>query len=348
MRHDKARVLLELARTLAGSAEGLTLDEMAQAAGVDRRTAERMRDRLQDLFPQLEAVADPPTKRFRIPAGLDGFMQAPTADELAALASAASELSAAGAQIRAAQLKSLEAKMLSALRAPARRRIAPDLEALLQAEAIAVQAGPRPFEDETVLGVIREALKAGVALRFRYAGGSSPGRAREVIPYGLLFARSNYLVAAEGAGAPPRNWRLDRIVDIEALNRPAGRPEGFSLQAYADQSFGIYQDDTEDVVLRLSARAADSARKWRFQVGQVLQEEADGSVTVSFRASGMRELAWHLFTWGDDVRILQPERLRQLLATQSRTALDAHAADAAQGLRQEEQTGCGLAEGRPG
>ncbi len=324
MRHDKARTLLELARTLAGSSEGLTLDEMAQAAGVDRRTAERMRDRLQDLFPQLEAVADPPTKRFRIPAGLDGFMQAPNADELAALASAASELAAAGAKVRAAQLRTLEAKMLSALRAPVRRRIAPDLEALLQAEAIAVQAGPRPFEDETVLGVIREALKAGVALRFRYGGGSSPGRAREVIPYGLLFARSNYLVAAEGEDAPPRNWRLDRIADVEALGRAAARPEGFSLQAYADQSFGIYQDDTEDVVLRLSAKAADSARKWRFQVGQSLQEQPDGSVQVSFRASGMRELAWHLFTWGDAVEIVRPERLRLLLVAQLKTALAAH------------------------
>jgi predicted DNA-binding transcriptional regulator YafY len=324
MRHDKARALLELARTLAGSAEGLTLDEMAAAAGVDRRTAERMRDRLQDLFPQLEAAPDPPTKRFRIPAGLDGFMQAPTADELAALASAASELEAEGAMVRAAALRSLESKMLSALRAPARRKIAPDLEALLQAEAIAVQAGPRPSEDEAMLGVIREALKAGVALRFRYAGGSSPGRAREVTPYGLLFARSNYLVAAEGEGTEPRNWRLDRIQEVEALARPAARPEDFSLQAYADQSFGIFQNDVEDVVLRLAPSAAESARRWRFHVNQRLEEEPDGSVVVRFRASGMRELAWHLFTWGPAVEVVAPERLRAILVEQLETALAAH------------------------
>ena len=323
MRHDKARLLLDLARTLAGSAEGLTLDEMAREAGVDRRTAERMRDRLADLFPQLEAVPDPPTKRFRIPAGLDGFMQAPTADELAALASAASELQAAGATLRAGALRALEAKMLSALRAPARRRIAPDLEALLQAEAIAVQAGPRPFEDETVLGVIREALKAGVSLRFRYAGGSSPGRAREVAPYGLLFARSNYLVAAEGDG-PPRNWRLDRIEAVEALPRAAVRPEGFSLQAYADQSFGIYQDDVEDVALHFAPSAAAAVRRWRFHVGQTLEDEPDGSVVVRFRASGMRELAWHLFTWGEAVQVEAPERLRTLLVEQLGAALKAH------------------------
>ncbi len=226
----------------------------------------------------------------------------------------------------AGALRALEAKMLSALRAPVRRRLAPDLEALLQAEAIAVQAGPRPFEDEVVLGVIREALKAGVALRFSYAGGSSPGRTREVTPYGLLFARSNYLVAAEADGAP-RNWRLDRIERIEASARPACRPQGFSLQAYADQSFGIYQDDMEDVALRFSPRAVDSARRWRFHVGQALTPEPDGSVTVSFRASGMRELALHLFTWGADVQVMAPARLRHLLVEQLRVALAAHSDD---------------------
>jgi predicted DNA-binding transcriptional regulator YafY len=324
MRHDKARILVDLARRLAGSAEGLTLDEMASAAEVDRRTAERMRDRLQDLFPQMEAVADPPTKRWRIPAGLDGFLQAPTTDELAALGAAALEAETRGAAVRAAALHGLEAKVLSALKAAARRRIAPDLEALLQAEAIAVQAGPRPFEDQAVLGAIREAIKAGRALRFRYAGGSSPGRVREVTPYGLLFARSNYLVAAEGPDGKPRNWRLDRIEGAEVAEGFGLRPEGFSLQAYADQSFGIYQDDTEDVVLRIAAEAAEGARRWRFHAGQTLTEETDGSVTVRFRSSGMRELAWHLFTWGANVEIVAPERLRTLLVEQLEQALARH------------------------
>ena len=42
MRLEKVMGLLELARALAGSAEGLTLDEMAEFASVDRRTAERI------------------------------------------------------------------------------------------------------------------------------------------------------------------------------------------------------------------------------------------------------------------------------------------------------------------
>jgi predicted DNA-binding transcriptional regulator YafY len=322
MRHEKAGRLLELARMLASTAEGLTLDEIAERLVVGRRTAERMRDAVRDVFPQLEEVDDPPTRRFRIPAGLDGLFQAPTAAELAALAAAAEVFGQQGAAARAGALKSLEQKVLSATRAAARRKLAPDLEALLQAETIAVQAGPRPFEDEAVLAAVREALLSMRTLRFRYEGGATPGRVREVTPFGVLFGRSNYLVAAEAAG--PRNWRLDRIRDIEVAERPASRPQGFSLQDYADQSFGIFHDDTEDVVLRVTPAGAEDALRWRFHTNQTVEPQPDGSVIVRFRASGMLELAWHLFTWGDKVEILAPPALKTTLIEQLAIAQRAH------------------------
>ncbi len=323
MRHEKAGRLLELARLLASTSEGLTLDEMAERLGVGRRTAERMRDAVRDVFPQLEEVDDPPTRRFRIPAGLDGLFQAPTAEELAALKASADAFAQQGAQVRAGALRSLEQKVLSATRAAARRRLAPDLEALLQAETIAVQAGPRPFEDETVLARIREALLSMQRLSFRYEGGSTPGRVREVTPFGVLFGRSNYLVAAEDAG--PRNWRLDRIHDIAVTDNPGAKPEAFSLQAYADESFGIYQDDTEDVVLQVTPEGAEDALRWRFHANQSVEPQADGGVIVRFRASGMRELAWHLFTWGDKVRIVEPRALQKLMVEEIEIARRAHA-----------------------
>lgn len=309
---------------LAATAEGLTLDEMAERLGVGRRTAERMRDAVRDVFPQLEEVDDPPTRRFRIPAGLDGLFQAPTAEELAAMTAAAELFGQQGAQARAGALRSLSQKVLSATRAAARRRLAPDLEALLQAETIAVQAGPRPFEDETVLAAIREALLSMRRLRFRYEGGRAPGRMREVTPFGILFGRSNYLVAAEDPVTGPRNWRLDRIAEIAVAETPGARPEGFSLQAYADESFGIYQDDTHDVVLRATPAGAEDALRWRFHANQQVEPQADGGVIVRFRASGMLELAWHLFTWGDKVEIVAPPILRQTLAEQIELARRTH------------------------
>jgi predicted DNA-binding transcriptional regulator YafY len=78
-------------------------------------------------------------------------------------------------------------------------------------------------------------------------------------------------------------------------------------------------------VLRVSPEGAAEARAWRWHPTQSLEDEADGGVVVRFRASGMRELAWHLFTWGDRVRIVAPARLKAVMAGElaaSRRALD--------------------------
>jgi predicted DNA-binding transcriptional regulator YafY len=323
VRHEKASNLLGLARLLASSAEGLTLDEMAESLGVGRRTAERMRDAARDLFPHMEEIDDPPTRRFRISGGLDGLFLAPDADELSALRSAAETLAAQGAAIRAAALRELERKIMASMRASARRRVAPDLEALVQAETIATHAGPRPYEDAQVLATVRTAIKSMSALTFLYDGGSSPGRRREVTPLGVLFGRANYLVASEEDGRP-RSWRFDRMRQVQALDRAAAPPEDFSLQDFADESFGIYHGALEDVVLVIDASRCDDALAWRFHASQTVEQLDDGRVRVCFRAGGMLELAWHLFTWSDAVEIVSPPTLKAVMAEELQKALARH------------------------
>ncbi len=323
MRHEKAVRLIDLARHLAASAEGLTLDEMAAALGVGRRTAERTRDAVREVFPDLEEIADPPTRRFRIPGGLDGVFQSPSAEELSALRGAAELLAAQGAAVRAKALGDLERKILGQMRSSARRRIAPDMEALVQAEAIAAHAGPRPFEDTAVLAAVRTAITALKALRFTYHGGRAPGRVRRVAPCGILFGRSNYLVATE-AGGEPRSWRFDRMSEVSVLDEPAAAPAGFSLADYAAESFGVFHGEIEDVALRIApARAAD-AMTWRFHARQSVEPLADGAVLVRFRAGGMLELAWHLFTWSDAVEILAPASLRAVMVEELERSLARH------------------------
>ena len=325
MRHEKATQLLRLSRLLASSAEGVTLDEMADHLGIGRRTAERLRDAVREVFPQMEDVDDPPTRRFRIPGGLDGLFQAPDADELAALRGAADALTAQGAGVRAAALGELERKILASMRGSLRRRVAPDIEALVQAETIAVHAGPRPYEDAAVLAAVRTAIKSMCALAFVYDGGSNPGRRRQVTPLGILFGRANYLVASEDHG-PPRSWRFDRMREVAALDQAAPPAADFSLQDFADESFGIYHGELQDIVLVIDADRAQDALTWRFHSSQSIQPMTDGRVKVSFRAGGMLELAWHLFTWADAVEIVSPPELKAVMVEELRKALARHAA----------------------
>lgn len=327
MRHEKAGQLLDLARRLSATAEGLTLDEIAAACGVGRRTAERLRDAVEALFPQMEVVAEGTTKRFRIPGGLDGLYQAPTTEELVELGNAAASLRLQGQIARAEALETLERKVRSATKTATLRKLSPDIDALTRAELSAIRAGPRPYEDPQAFAVIRRAIMSLCGLRIRYRGGSRPGQWREITPYGLLFERMNYLVGAELGSEQPRNWRLDRIEDIELLETHTYPPESFDMAAYANRSFGIYQDEVEEVRLRILPASAAEARGWRFHASQVLTEASDGSVIVAFTSSGMLELAWHLFTWGDQVEILAPENLKQKMVGALHTALSVHDAN---------------------
>lgn len=324
MRHEKTLAVLRLARAMAGSAEGLTLGEMAAEAGVDRRTAERMRDVVRELFPQLEEVRDGRAKRFRIAGGLDGFLQAPSADELAELQGAIATLDQAGGEARADLLRSLSDKIRAALRASARRRIDPDLDVLAGAQSLVMQVGPRPMADGATLGKVREALKAMRVCAFRYAAANGAARRREVIPYGILFGRAWYLVGPQVGMTKPVLWRFDRIGDLELGEACGGAPEAFNLAKYAARSFGTFQEKREDIALRFSPAAADDARRFLFHPTQQVTDEDDGALTVRFRAGGLLELVHHLIGWGDTVEIVAPPRLSALMVETLETALAKH------------------------
>jgi len=61
-----------------------------------------------------------------------------------------------------------------------------------------------------------------------------------------------------------------------------------------------------------------------FSRSKQLNLQADGGAIVRFRASGMLELAWHLFSWGNKIEIISPVSLRERMATELKVALAQH------------------------
>jgi predicted DNA-binding transcriptional regulator YafY len=218
----------------------------------------------------------------------------------------------------------LGTKIRAAMRHGRRRATETDVEALLRAELIAVQAGPKPAEDPAVLTVLRKALLGMKMLRFTYHGGSRPGASRDVIPFGIIFGRMNYLIGADAGATKPKNWRLDRIENIECLDAAAAPPADFDLVKFGNTAFASFEGQQEDIVLHVLPGGMDDFKNYRFHSSQTVQDHPEGGVLVRFRASGMLELAWHLFTWGNKIEIVEPISLRQQLTTELRVALAHH------------------------
>jgi predicted DNA-binding transcriptional regulator YafY len=315
MRSEKPADLLRLARQLAATAEGMTLDEMAEFSRVGRRTVERRRDAIEAVFGSLDRVEDGRQVRFRMNGrGLGSFAVAPTSEELAELENAVRSCVASQDKVRAEIFSSLHRKIRCSLRSAERLRLETDIDAQLRAEAFARQVGPRPYADPKVLSTLREVLLTGVLVKFLYGEGSDAAlRWRKVIPYGLLFAPRHYLVARLKSKSEPVLFRLDRMHDVEVTAEPGAPPEDFNLEAYAARSFGVFQEEAEDIVLRFDPSAAPDARTYLFHPTQTLTDEGDGSLTVRFRAGGLLQMAQHLMTWGPTVAIIAPERLRNLM-----------------------------------
>ena len=124
MRLEKTVALVKLARALAGNAEGLTLDEMAERLGVGRRMVERMRDAVEQAFGPIERLDDERKARFRLSArSLGNFVNAPTAQELAELENAARACEGAQDEWRAETFRTLEQKIRASLRDAERLRL---------------------------------------------------------------------------------------------------------------------------------------------------------------------------------------------------------------------------------
>jgi predicted DNA-binding transcriptional regulator YafY len=194
-------------------------------------------------------------------------------------------------------------------------RYAADVEALALTERIALRPGPRPACNPEVLRRLRTALLAMKQVRFDYsARGGAEAVQRTVDPCGLLFGSVYYLVGRRTGAPDPVLWRLDRMARVEMLDTPAQVPDGFDMDAFAHQSFGVFQEPAEDIVLRVRPGSADLARSFLFHPSQTFEPQADGGFLLRLRTGGLLELCWHLFTWRGEIEILGPDRLKALMA----------------------------------
>ncbi|WCT74645.1 WYL domain-containing protein [Sphingomonas naphthae] len=311
--------LLALVHALSETGEGLTLGEMAERLGVNRRTAERMRDVIATHF-DLEEIADDRRKRFLIRDSLRRVYTRPTPAEVAALQAEAEGQRAAGRTARADQLASLLAKVKGALDDRERRRIDPDLDALARLQRTMVAAGPIATVAPETLTIVQRAILAGCCIEFDYATEDRPEpRWRRVIPYGLVHGPLTYLLGKmPGRDEEPVYFRLDRMSDTRLSETLGCAPEDWDIDGWLAESFAVWRDEKQDVVLRVPASSAARARGWRFHRHQQVEPLDDGGMRIRFSSGGMRELAEHLFSWGGELVIEGPvllcETMRERIA----------------------------------
>ncbi len=319
MSYRKAEQLLALATLVAGRHAGVTLDDVIERFAVSKRTAQRMLRALEMVFPDTESfVDDQGRKRWRLPSAALRDLMTLSAEELATLDLAIETMKRSGLNVDAENLLSLREKIMALVPRSRAVRLETDHEALLEAQGLAARPGPRQRIDRKIVAAIAEAIKACCLLDVAYQSRDEPAPSpRRLAPYGLLTGMRRYLVARpdDDPAGPMRLYVVENIRSAKVAGQSFVRDPAFNLQEFARRSFGVFQNEAEfgEVVWRFSPKAAAHARSFEFHPCQHLEDQPDGSLIVRFSASGHLEMCWHLYVWGDQVEVLAPARLRDMM-----------------------------------
>ena len=316
-RYSAAGRLLQLAIKMQGRPGGLSIPDIMSELQVSRRTAERMRNEVLHIFEYqgTEGKINPLTglTHWRILPGQYGIDQTASKEELESLDTACQLLEQQGLNHHISQLQSLSDKLRASA---ARLKCLNETHDSSGREGYSSAPGPRPRIDTVLFDRLYEAVTSNRVIACRYHSHQSRDEQELILhPYGFLHGpRARYLVAHDPADSN-HDYKLFVLNKIRNPVMDRGgfvRDPRFDLQKYAQASFGVYMDEPIQVTWRFSPQVAEHAQQMSFHPSEVFSMQDDGSLLVTFTASGMTEMCWHLFTWGRQVEIIEPPELKKM------------------------------------
>jgi len=301
-RYSRVTDIIELIILMQSKVAGVSLNDIQEEFDVSRRTAERMRDSVLNLLPQVgEIPTDSRVKRWGFINYSMNELVSFSKDEIATLEKLkqnCDKISKKDLSTITNKIKTLNQKKLNSLEQ--------EIEFILNCEGYAVKQSPNYKIDLDSISTIREAIRGSFKLSGKYND-----KDKILSPLGLLFGEKIYLVAIEdNKGGEPFTYLLHRFQNLKLTNKKFDS-NGFDLREFAKKSFGVFQGEIYNVKLNFDATAAEDASNYNFHPTQKGKWEKDGSYTVTFKASGDKHIIWNLFKWGDTVKIIAPKELKK-------------------------------------
>jgi predicted DNA-binding transcriptional regulator YafY len=167
---------------------------------------------------------------------------------------------------------------------------------------------------------LRRAIIERRTVRFHYhtryaKEGQSARNTREADPYGIVhLGEAWYLIAHCHLREDIRNFKVDRMREVEVLDQTFERPPGFRLDAN--------EKDNRNLIVRalFSPDVAPWVRESRSYYVTYMEDRSDG-LLVTLRAHVENEVFNWLLSWGADVEILEPASLKEKLTDEAKKIL---------------------------
>ncbi len=307
-RLNKAEEIIELAMMFQNSYCGLCIDDIQEHFECSRRSAERMKSLLFDLFP--DKVEEVPTsdkkKRWRFIKGTMNALISFTADDFANLEYLKG---LSNDDNKRKELDELIAKIKALTPQKNLQSLDTDVSAIMESEGFAVRQYSGVNIEPKILEELRTSMLAFKKIQFNYPIKETT-KTITLNPYGLVIADKYYLVGYNEYAGGLRQYRVDKISELAILDEYFEKDEKFSLTEYSNNSFGVYQEKPIDIVLEFDKSVANDVLNYHFHPTQKIKQLKNENVQVEFTSGGTYAICQELFKWGCSVKIQKPVELK--------------------------------------
>ena len=301
-RYSRVSDILDLAIFMSSKIQGVTINDIAERYNVSRRTAERMRDSLTCIFPQIDEIETEDTLKHW------GFTNFSISNLISFTPKELANIEQFQRRTTNKEMKDELAKTVEKIKALSRKNLGSvenNIELFMQTEGYAVRQMPQYKISMATVEVMRQAMQTS-----KIVEGTYHDKTRFIEPLGLIYGEKIYLVAREKAkGDGIYNYLLHKFSDLKLTDKSFDKGD-FNLQNYTNQSFGVYHGEILNVELLFNKELANEASQYNLHPTQQGKWNNDGTYTVTFKASGSKEIIWHVFKWGAGCQIIAPQSLR--------------------------------------
>lgn len=308
-RLNKAEEIIELAIMFQNSYCGLCIDDIQEHFECSRRSAERMKALLFDLFPEkIELVpTSDKKKRWRFIKGTMNSLISFTSNDFANLEYLKG---LSNDENKQKELDELIAKIKALTPQKNTLSLETDIEAILESQGFAVRQYSRVKVDKSVLDKLRLAMLSFKKVEFDY--NTDKGlRHITLNPYGIIISDKYYLVGFNDYVNNLRLYKTDKIQNLVVTNEYFIRDENFSLSKYCKNSFSIYQEEPAKITLEFDSKVVQDVLNYHFHPTQKMETLKSGNVKVKFTSGGKLAICHELFKWGANVKIKKPTWLKE-------------------------------------
>lgn len=306
-RLNKTEEVIELAMMFQNSYCGLCINDIQEHFECSRRSAARMKALLFELFPDKieEVPSNDKKKRWRFIKGTMNALISFTADDFANLEYLKG---LSNDENKKQQIDELVAKIKALTPQKNLRTLDTDVSAILESEGFAVRQFSRAKAEPKVLEQLRSAMLAFKKICFDYP---INGQIKVITlnPYGLVIADKYYLVGFNDYVNSLRQYKVDKITNLNILDEYFERDDNFSLTDYCNNSFGVYQEKPLNITLLFDKAVAEDVLNYHFHPTQKIKQLDNGDIQVKFVSGGKYAICQEIFKWGCNVKIKKPIEL---------------------------------------